>query len=372
MQTNSKFNNVILQFSRLLLGAFFIFSGFVKAIDPLGSAYKFEDYFSSFGGFLLHLTDFSLFFSIALSTFELAIGLNLFFAVQTRKTAFASLLLMLVMTPLTLYIAIFEPVSDCGCFGDALKISNWETFIKNLVVVAFIAALLHTTRTNRAYKILKTEWLFLSLFVVFGIGLSVYSYRNLPLIDFLPYKVGVHVADQSTIPEGAKQDEYSTTFIYEKNGQQKEFTLENYPKGDSTWTFVDQKTVLISEGYRPAIENFKIFDEHFVDIVPELLAYNGYSYLLIMHNCNLAAEKGAIAAEKIYQKIRNTNIRFYAVTASNEVDIAQFIARTGVTFPWYTADPVMLKTIIRANPGMVLMKNAVIVGKWNWRDFLKD
>ena len=368
-KTNSKVNNIFLHASRYIFGLVFVFSGFVKAVDPLGMTYKLQDYFTAFGGIFYSFSDYAFVLAIALSTIELFIGLNLIFVVQLRRTAFLALLFMLIMTPLTFYIAIKNPVSDCGCFGEALKISNWETFWKNIVLFVLILIVIFTTRPHQRFLLLRVEWLAMILFLATGIGISTYAYNHLPQIDFLPYKKGVNIAQAMQIPEGAPQDKYETTFIYEKNGTQKEYTLENYPKDDSTWVFVDQKTTLIEEGYKPPIHGFTVYNYQNEDIVPDILEYKGYTYLLVMYDLNKTSVEGAKRAEAIYTKYKNTSVRFYALTASADEDIFAFVNKTLVTFPFFKADPITLKTVIRANPGLVLIKDGTITGKWNWKDF---
>ena len=217
----------VLTVCRLLFGAVFIFSGFVKAIDPLGSTYKIQDYLTAFGGFFEHFLPLALPAAVALSTIELLIGLSLFFNIRARLGAWGGLLFMLVMTPLTLYIAIANPVSDCGCFGDAVKLSNTATFLKNIVLLAVVLVLFFNRK--RMYPVFAPgmEWGVLLLFAVAGVGLSVHCYRHLPFIDFRPYKVGANIPEGMTVPVGAPQDEYAITFIYEKDGVQQEFTLDN-------------------------------------------------------------------------------------------------------------------------------------------------
>lgn len=366
---NNKIANYIYHTGRILFGLVFIFSGFVKAVDPLGLTYKLQDYFSSFGGLFLSLSDVALPMAIALSTLEMLIGFNLVFAIKVRFTALLGILFMLVMTPLTLYIALYNPVSDCGCFGDALKITNWQTFGKNIILLPLIIAVFVTSGKQRILFTPVAELVAMLIFILMGAGISTFAYRHLPQIDFLPYKTGTNIAAAMFVPEDAGMDEYMTTFIYEKNGVQKEFTLDNYPKNDSTWKFVDQKTTLIKEGYRPPIHNFNIFNEMDEDIVPEIVNYTGYTYLLVMYDLNKTSEEGAQLAQKLYNRYKNTTVRFYAVTASGDNEIAAFSKKTGTTFPYYKADPITLKTIIRANPGLVLIKNGTITGKWGWRDF---
>lgn len=362
--------NILLPIIRILLGLVFVFSGFVKAIDPLGSTYKFDDYFIAFGDLFVIFTNISFPLAILLSTLELVIGLSLLLKVYLRLTSILAFLFMLVMTPLTLYIAIKSNlVTDCGCFGDALVISNWATFYKNLVLISMVIFLLIFQKQIHSIFTRLSQRILFILFILFGVGLSIYCYRHLPLIDFRPYKVGVNISKAMEIPEGAKADEYLTTFIYEKDGIQKEFTLENYPKGDSTWKFVDQKTVLVAEGFKPKVHDFSIVDANYDDITGDVLAYAGRTYLLVMYDLEKTSEEGAIKAERIYQESLLSGTKFYALTASTDNVIQSFRAKTKVTYPFYKTDPITLKTIIRANPGLVLIKNGTIEGKWNWRDF---
>jgi uncharacterized membrane protein YphA (DoxX/SURF4 family) len=364
-----KAGNVLLQIGLGLLGCVFVFSGFVKAIDPLGSTYKFDDYFRAFGGLWEIFTHISFPLAIFLSTIELVIGLSLIFKIQLRISLYVALAFMSVMTLLTFYSALFNPVSDCGCFGDALILSNWATFFKNLVLIALVLIMIFFRKKLRSSFTEKAQHIALGIFVVLALSLSAYCYRNLPLIDFLPYKVGVNIPAAMVIPENVPLDKYETTFIYAKNGVQKEFTLENYPKGDSTWKFVDQKTVLITKGYKAPIHDFSIVNREFEDITEKVLYDNAYTYLLVIYDLYQASEQGAKKAEQIYQKSLKSGAKFYALTASSDGEINIFKKKTGATYPFCKTDPTTLKTIIRANPGLILIKNGTIVGKWNWRNF---
>ena len=360
---------VFLSIIRLLLAVVFVFSGFVKLIDPLGFTYKTEDYMNAFGGLLSSVTIIALPLAIILSALELVIGLNFLFKVKLRLTSFVALAFMLVMLPLTLYISIYNPVSDCGCFGDALVISNWATFGKNIAITILIILLLIYNKQLRPFFVARVEWLATSVFFLIGVALSVYCYRNLPLIDFLPYKVGVNIPEAMTVPEGAPSDEYVTTFIYEKAGQQKEFTLENYPKGDSTWVFVDQKSVLISEGYKAPIHDFTIVNEQFEDITEDVLYDEGRTHLLLMYDLSKTSIIGAEAAERLYQNALANGEKFYALTASTDNEVQEFIRKTGVNYPFCKTDPITLKTIVRSNPGLIVIQKGTIVEKSHWREF---
>ena len=364
-----KTGTILLEIIRLILAAVFIFSGFVKAIDPLGSTYKFEDYLTAFGGFFNELTFIAFPLAIVLSTLELTIGLCLLLKVKLKTTSVVALLFMVVMLPLTLYVALKDPVSDCGCFGDALIISNWATFYKNIVLTAFILILLIFHSKLRTVFLPSVGWILLLLFITLGIGLSVYSHRHLPFIDFRPYKVGVNITQAMKTPPGLPLDKYDTKLIYQKDNAKQEFSLENYPKNDSTWTFVEQKSSLIQKGYEPPIHNFNIVDSTQNDITDELLQHKGKVHLLIMYDLKKTSEKGAAKTEDLYQRAKSNNEPFYALTASTDEDITKFSQQYGITYLFCKTDPITLKTIIRANPGLMTIENGTVSGKWNWRDF---
>jgi len=362
--------DALLLIMRLIFGGVFAFSGFVKLIDPLGFTYKIQEYLTAFGGFFEFFLPLSFLAAIVCATLEMLIGLNLIFTIRIRLTTFFGLLFMLVMTPLTLYIAVKNPVSDCGCFGDALIISNTATFVKNLFLLLIIGILFFTREKMHPFFTSAIEWIILLLFVGIGVGIAIHSYRHLPIIDFRPYKVGVNIPEAMSIPDGYPRDEYEITFIYEKAGIQKEFSLENYPKNDSTWIFVDQKATLITKGYEPPIQNFIIEDENWDDITDEILSHEGYTYLVISYDVKSASEKELLNAQKLYNRvILSKDTKFYALTASSDSEIEELRNRTGITYPFCKSDPTTLKTIIRANPGIVLIKNGTIEAKWNWRDF---
>lgn len=365
-----KAGNVLLEIDRLILGVVFTFSGFVKVIDPLGSTYKIQDYLNAFGGFFPNLLFLALPAAILLSTFELALGLCFLLKIKTKTTSILAFIFILCMLPLTLYIALKNPVTDCGCFGDALILSNWQTFYKNIVLLFLILMLLVFHKRIRNIFQPTMEWISILIFIALGVGLSIYSLRHEPMIDFRPYKVGVNIPEAMKIPAGKPVDKFDTKLIYQKNGIKQEFTLENYPKNDSTWTFVEQKTTLIEKGYEPPIHNFNIVDANGNDITESIL-HEPKVYLLIIYDVSKASESGAEEAQKIYENAIKNKVLFFALTASTDEDVAQFVKKTGATYPFCKTDPITLKTIIRSNPGIIFIENGVITGKWGWRDFSK-
>lgn len=351
---------VIRVISRIIIGFVFIFSGTVKAIDPLGSAYKFHDYFQAFN--LQFLVPFALPLAILLCTAEFISGFAVLSGYRQKAGIYGVLILMLIFTPLTFVLALTNPVSDCGCFGDAIHLTNWETFGKNIILIVFTIVLFAGRKNvTNVFNPLK-EWILITVTALFFAGFCLLNLRYLPLIDFLPYKTGVDIAESMKIPEGAPADKYETTFIYEKDGVREEFTLENYPGEDTTWKFIDQKSVLIKKGFVPPVHDFIITDSAGSDITGQILADKGYTLLLISKKLEEAEhtrlEKGFATG-----KYCNSNgIAFHVVTASTGDEVSRF--RNGSSF--CSADETTLKTMVRSNPGYLLISNGKIAGKWSW------
>ena len=356
-------------FSRLFVGILFVFSGFVKTVDPLGSAYKFGDYFSAFGfGFLESLT---LPLSVILSSAELTMGIALLLAYRMRFFSWLVMIFMSFFTVLTLILAIYNPISDCGCFGDALILTNWQTFYKNIVIQIFVVFMLLQRNNYREITRRKTEWAVVLMVFLFFSSFAVYSFFHLPVVDFRPYSVGSNIPDKMIAPHDAPGDVYETKLIYKnKNtGTDELFSLENFPTDTSLYSFVDAQSILISKGYEPAIHDFFISSMSGNDITDIIIHDPGFSFLLISHNLS-DANKNALKRADDYARFAKLtdNARFYCLTASSNQVIDEIRDDLGVSYEFYHADEITLKTIIRSNPGLLLLKNGTIIGKWHYND----
>lgn len=464
---------ILRNFSRLFLGLIFIFSGFVKIVDPLGTKYKFIDYFNAMN--LEFLTDIALPIAILLCVAELVLGLMIFFNLLPKLSSLGILLFMIMFTPLTLWLAIENPVHDCGCFGDALILSNWATFGKNVVILAFsIFVFLQRNKFKPDFNLFTQSALSL-IFTIFVFALSLFCINHLPIIDFRPYQIGKNIQEGMSIPEEEKDniDVYESVFIYEKNGEEKEFTLDNLP--DSTWKFIDAEHNLIKEGYEPPIHDFSIssiqksteettviptsldpYDaiylyayngetmEFMVDELPEpdwdfvevysdqenfnaenviiyyedengntdsytvydlpdfsqtfsyaeyynpqqennletsfddmediteaVLNNENYTFLLVSTFVEDANTKRQEDINNIAAFCEQEGYRFICLTASTEISINEFVESNDATYQFYNTDPITLKTIVRSNPGLVLIKKGTILNKWAYRDIPK-
>ncbi|MGL4363825.1 MAG: BT_3928 family protein [Bacteroidales bacterium] len=357
--------NFMLSLFRLTMGVIFIFSGFVKAIDPLGSAYKFGDYFDAFG--LASLGNYSLFFGILLAAAELVIGLCLIMKIRPKVTSWALLIFMLFFTILTFFLALLDLVPDCGCFGDAITLSNWATFTKNLIMMVPTLVLFNYRNKINCFTSLTVEWTYVVCFFCGVFWISWNSYKHLPIFDFMPYYLGQNISNAMTVPEGAVQSEYSTVLIYEKDGKRQEFSDTNFPWQDSTWVFVDSKSKLVKQGYVPPIYNFSISHPTDGDITEQILNKD-YVFLLVapkLEKVN-ASKLDSIKAISIFAK--NQAYTFLGLTASTQGYASDFVAKNNLNFEFASTDETTLKSMVRAHPGLMLLYRGTIIGKWNYRD----
>lgn len=360
----NKLKHISASVARTLLALTFLFSGIVKAVDPLGTTYKIEDYLKAFGGFFTDLLPLAETAAMALIAVEFILGFCMLLNVKTQWTSWLSLAFYLVMTPLTLYIALKNPVSDCGCFGDALVLTNWQTFWKNIVLLSLVIILLlckHSLRdTWQAW--MEGVWALVAAAAVGGF--MAYNLTHLPIWDFRPYKVGNYLPTLMEYPEDAEPDQYEITFVYSQNGVEQEFTLDNYPKNDSTWTFVRQNSTLIKKGYEPPIHDFEILNEEFEDITFDILESEHPVTLAVMYDLS-KADKEQVAR---LNDLANQSLTFYAITGSGSQEIEQFKQSTNAQYEVCTCDPVTLKTIVRANPGIIVIQNGIVIDKYNLRN----
>ena len=349
--------------SRLLLAAVLILSGFVKAVDPMGTQYKIEDYSTALGfpGLVPPLV--AVMLAVALAAFEFCMGVLLLFAIRRRLTSRLVLLMFIVMTPLTLWLALTNPISDCGCFGDAVILSNWQTFWKNVVLLAAAVAVARWPMQMVRFISQSNQWIVINYSVLFILAVAGWSLYDLPQFDFRPYHIGANIREGMAIPEGAEQPEYDTTFILEKDGERRGFTLADYP--DSTWTFIDSRTTLVSRGYVPPIHDFTIETDEGDDITEDVVAATGYTFLLVAPQLADADDSSLDVINELYEYALHHEYPFYCLTASPDGDIDRWRDQTGAEYPVCHTDETTLKTIIRSNPGLLLLHDATVIGKWS-------
>lgn len=355
---------MIVNLCRIIVAVTFIFSGFVKAIDPIGTQYKLQDYLGAIGmaGILPNWTLLAV--AVFLAAIEFCIGIFLLFAIQRRLISKLTVAFMAFMTMVTVWIVVADPVKDCGCFGDALHLTNTETLIKNIVLLVCSLAIMYRPLAMFRFVSKSNQWIVTNYTIVFILVSSGLSLYYLPIFDFRPYHIGVNIPRGMEIPKGAKLPQFKTTFIMEKNGQRKEFTLDNYP--DASWKFIDSKTVQTSEGYIPPIHDFSITDNKTgLDLTNNVLSHKGYTFLLIAPHLETADDSNFGDIDRLYEYAQSYDIPFYCLTASTTKAIKRWIDLTGAEYPFCITDEAVLKTIIRSNPGLLLLKDGTIINKWS-------
>ena len=355
---------MIVNLCRIIVAVTFIFSGFVKAIDPIGTQYKLQDYLGAIGmaGILPNWTLLAV--AVFLAAIEFCIGIFLLFAIQRRLISKLTVAFMVFMTMVTVWIVVADPVKDCGCFGDALHLTNTETLIKNIVLLVCSLVIMYRPLAMFRFVSKSNQWIVTNYTIVFILVSSGLSLYYLPIFDFRPYYIGVNIPRGMEIPKGAKLPQFKTTFIMEKNGQRKEFTLDNYP--DASWKFIDSKTVQTSEGYIPPIHDFSITDNKTgLDLTNSVLSHKGYTFLLIAPHLETADDSNFGDIDRLYEYAQSYDIPFYCLTASTTKAIKRWIDLTGAEYPFCITDEAVLKTIIRSNPGLLLLKDGTIINKWS-------
>jgi uncharacterized membrane protein YphA (DoxX/SURF4 family) len=354
---------------RILIGLVFLYSGFVKGIDPIGSAYKFHDYFAAFNMDYFQFLDMPL--SILLSSAEFLIGAAIILGIRMKIASWALLIFMSFFTILTFILAVFNPVSDCGCFGDALKLTNWQTFDKNIILMGLTLIIFFNRNRYEVRSKVLEEWLMLAIILAGFLFVMNYCLNHLPLIDFRPYKAGTDIVKDMSTPPGSPQDSIKSVLYYKKDGKIKEIVMlkQNTPWPDTSWKWVETKNVIIKEGYKPPIHDFSIKTFEGNDITSEVLSDQNFSFLLVAKDIKAANRKAFDRANAIAKYCKTGHCKFYALTSSSSIEAANLKNSKALVFDFYVTDGTTLKTINRANPGMLLIRNGIVLAQWHYNDF---
>ncbi len=357
----------IVTICRFLVGTLFIISGLIKANDALGFSYKLAEYFEVFG--MEWLKPASLALAMLICIFEVLCGVTTITGTWPKATAWALTLMIVFFTFLTFYSAYFNKVTDCGCFGDALKLTPWGSFTKDIVLLVLILPIFLHRNHIQSFLSPKAD-----TYIVLGTTLiitwfTLYTYKHLPVIDFRPYAIGKNIQEGMKLPPDAIKDSIAMVFIYEKGGQRFEFSPAEIGKADSTFTFVDRIDKVVRKGDLPPIHDFSISKDG-SDYTEDILDKEGYTFLLICYNINNTDKD--VFAQKINSftaACDKAQIPFIGISASVNTEVETFRHEVQAAFDFYTADETTLKTIIRSNPGLVLLKKGTVVGKWHFNDF---
>lgn len=347
---------------RVLLAIMFMVSGFVKAVDPMGFFYKLKEYAVAFD-----ITTFSdawlLFFAIVIVGAEFVMGFFLLTGIYRKPVAVLTFVAMLFYTPFSLYLWLENPVSVCGCFGDALELTNQETFVKNIFLLLMAAVVCFNTSLYRRCISSSSRWAAVIFILIYTVLVEGMSLQHLPVIDFRPFAIGVNLREAvEDVPS-----QYEAVAVYERGGTRREFATDALP--DSTWSYIGSRNRLVAPARPAAVSNFLFIDlATDYDIAEDILADPGYVALLVIESVENADESRVDKINDLYDYCTEHHLPFYAATSSSEDAVALWRKRTGAEYPIYWADNDMLKTAVRANPGLLLLKDGVVVEKWNIAD----
>jgi len=358
--------NIITQFSRIFVGILFIISGLIKLNDPIGFSYKLTEYFSEPVFNVPFFVPFALGIALFLVILEVVLGIMLLIGYKTKFTVWSLLILIVLFTFLTFYSAYFNVVKDCGCFGDALKLTPWQSFSKDIILLFFILILFLNKKIVKPLFSNNVQNIVIYASIVLSSLMGVWVLNHLPFIDFRPYKVGNNIQKGMRIPDGAQKSVVEMVFIYKVGGVDKEFTekdLMSIPEGA---VFVDRKDKVITEGYVPPIHDFTMekngsdYKDEFLE-EPKLM-------LITAYDLDKSDYSGMVKLEKLNQEATAKGYKVVAMTASSPEEIASAKKQFGLTFEFYFCDAITVKTIERANPSIILLEKGTIQQKVHHND----
>lgn len=367
--------NALLHLLRSIVGLLFIFSGLIKANDPLGFGYKLQEYFEVFH--ITFLNDYASSFAILLCTLEIVLGALLLFGIRSRNVAPGLLLVIIFFTFLTFYSAFFKVVTSCGCFGDAIPLSPWESFSKDIVLLIMILYIYK--KRNEVRPLINSErlqkWI-TGIVVLISLGFGLYTYNFLPILDFLPYKIGNNIPELMIMPPGAPQDVYQITYTLKNKstGETKSLTDKEYLSSgiwkDKNWEIIgDPESKLIKKGFEVKIKDLKITDSQGTDYNTEILENPYYNLVIVAYDLSKTDLVGIGNLNAIAMNAaENFNIRTVFLTSNSAQDAEAFSKRNKLVMEIFYADAIPLKSMVRANPGVLLLRNGVVVNKWHFHN----
>jgi uncharacterized membrane protein YphA (DoxX/SURF4 family) len=368
----NKSNTWWLWVCRILVGVLFIFSGLIKINDPLGFSYKLEEYFDVFH--TPFLKSFSLVIAVLLCVLEIIFGFALLIGVRSVKVAWGLLLLVVFFGFLTFYSAYFNVVQTCGCFGDAIPLTPWQSFSKDMFLLVLVLVLFfNRRRIQPLFKAKTGDYLLIS---AIGISLCIglYTYNFLPFIDFLPYKVGANIPDEMKTPPGAKPDEYELTYHLKnkKTGEVKDMNNTDYLKSDiwkdNNWVVIGTpQSRLVKRGFTPKIRDLEILDGQGNNFTKDIVSNPGNNLIIVAYDLS-ATDEGAINKLNALaiNLSQNLNTRTILLTSNSAKDAEAFSKEHHLVCEVFFADEVPLKTMIRSNPGLFLLKKGTVLNKWHF------
>lgn len=355
----------ITQVSRIFVGILFIISGFIKLNDPLGFSYKLQEYFGSDVLNIEFLIPYALLISVLVVVFEVVLGVFLLIGYKPKFTVYSLLAMIVFFTFLTFYSAYFDKVKDCGCFGDALKLTPWESFTKDVILLVLILVLVVGLKHIKPlFSTLPTTVLALLSFLI-SLWFGYHVLMHLPAIDFRAYAIGKNLQEQMTIPENAAKPVLEYTWTFNVNGEEQEFvTNGSYPSVEGEYIGVETKT--IDEGYIPPIQDFSIESDD-EDLTTYFLEKEKL-VIVAMYNITTAETEGVAKLKSFTDKANKKGYTVIGLTSSGASEKAKLKADYGLNFEFYLCDEKVIKTIVRSSPGVVLLEKGTVTNKAHWND----
>ena len=361
----------LVSISRILVGVLFIISGLIKANDALGFSYKLDEYFVVFH--MEFLNGAGLAIAMLICIFEVALGVALLVGYRMVLVSWLMLLMILFFSFLTFYSAYFDVVKDCGCFGDALKLKPWESFYKDVVLLVLILIIFVKRKNIKPLIGDKFAGFMSAAGLILTTWFTWHCYTHLPVKDFRPYAIGKNITEGMTLPPGAITDSVVMVFIYKdkKTGAQVEAGMDQVStySGNEQYEFVDRLDKVVREGDKAAIHDFAIKDAEDNDLTSDFLSRPDYVFMLIAYDLTKADVKAQDKVNALAAACQKNDFEFFGLTSTIPTETDKFRHDHQNMFPYYFCDGTALKTIIRSNPGLVLLKQGTVIDMWHHNDF---
>ena len=366
---------IIVNIARVIVGLLFIFSGLIKANDPLGLSYKMQEFFEVWGTYsslhslMLWLNDYALAFSIITITLEVVVGVAILLGWGVRFFSWLLLLLIIFFTFLTGYAVLSGKISTCGCFGDCIPLTAMQSFSKDIVLLVLILIIFFGTKYIRPLFKTRLSFVIISVSILLLLGFQWQVLKHDPLIDCLPYKKGNNLLELRKMPADAVADKMDFKFVYEKNGEKKEFNKDQLP--DSTWTFVSRKDVVIEIGKNnePPIKDFFLNTLSGTDSTEAILNNPNEYYFLFIKDVSRDTTHWLANFRKLYNFAKTNNRLIIVIAAQASAAQEFFNEKNNFNVPIVGCDATALKTAARTDPSLYMMKGAIVQHKWGWADF---
>ncbi len=356
----------VISLFRIIVGLLFIFSGLIKANDPLGFSYKLDEYFEVFG--MEWMKSLSLFLSIVMCALETLLGFLLLIGARIKLTLWLLALMLIFFASLNFYSGYYDKVRECGCFGDFIVMTPWQEFRNNVIMLVMTFFMIIKSNDIRPIFGRTIENILVVIAAIKCIAFPLYTYNYLPIKDFRPYAIGKNIQEGMKLPPGAKTDSIQMVFIYKKDGKQIELTPEQIKTIDSTYTYVDRKDKMIREGDKPAIHDFSITSVDGSEYTDDILNNPNYNFFIVCYDLDKTNKDVFGKINDFIKLCKADNISVILLTASAD-QIEAFKKETGTDVDFYTTDGTTLKTMIRSNPGLMLLKKGTVIDMWHYHSF---